>query len=70
MEFQGVSIAKLPVRTYPEGSLAAHVLGYLGHITPEKLADPAFAGYGPNDRVGVAGVESCTSTTCEERTAS
>ncbi len=56
--FQGVGIAKVPVRTYPEGSLAAHVLGYLGFISSEKLKDPAFANYGPNDRVGVAGVES------------
>ena len=57
-EFQGVGIARVPVRTYPEGSLAAHVLGYLGFITAAKLKDPAFAGYGQNDRVGVAGVES------------
>ncbi len=51
-EFQGVDIAKVPVRTYPEGSLAAHVLGYLGFITSDRLADPSFAGYGQNDRVG------------------
>lgn len=56
-EFPGVSIVKTPVRTYPEGSLAAHVLGYLGQISEEQLKDPGFAGYGQNDLVGVTGVE-------------
>jgi penicillin-binding protein 2 len=56
-DFPGVEIAKVPVRTYPDGSLAAHVLGYLGQISPEKLEDPTFAGYEAGDLVGVAGVE-------------
>ena len=56
-DLPGVDIAKVPVRTYPDGSLAAHVLGYLGQISPEKLQDPTFAGYEAGDLVGVAGVE-------------
>lgn len=56
-EFPGVSVEERPVRTYPYGSLAAHVLGYLREITEEKLRDPAFADYDPGDQVGVAGVE-------------
>lgn len=56
-DLPGVGIEKVPVRTYPDGSLAAHVLGYLGQISPEQLKDPAFAGYEPGDLVGVAGVE-------------
>jgi penicillin-binding protein 2 len=55
--FPGVQIVKAPVRTYPYGSLAAHVLGYLGQVSEEKLKDPAFAGYAPGDLVGVTGVE-------------
>lgn len=56
-EFPGVAIVGTPVRVYPEGTLAAHVLGYLGAISSEKLDDPAFSDYDPNDRVGVSGVE-------------
>jgi penicillin-binding protein 2 len=56
-ELPGVAVSKVPVRTYPYGSLAAHVLGYLGQVSPEQLKDPAFAGYGPGDVVGKTGVE-------------
>lgn len=58
VEFPGVDVLKLPVRTYPNGSLAAHVLGYLGQISKEKLEDPSFARYQAGDLVGVTGVES------------
>jgi penicillin-binding protein 2 len=57
-DFPGVEIVELPVRTYPLGASAAHVLGYLGQISPEKLEDAAFADYRAGDVVGVAGVES------------
>ena len=53
-EFPGVAVVAEPVRVYPEGSLAAHVLGYLGQISPEQLKDPAFAGYRAGDEVGGA----------------
>ena len=57
-EFPGVQVVEQPIRTYPLGSAAAHLLGYLGQISPEKLTDPAFAGYEAGDLVGVSGVES------------
>lgn len=56
-DFPGVQIVLLPVRTYPLGSSAAHVLGYLSEVFSEELASPAFAGYEPGDFVGRAGVE-------------
>jgi penicillin-binding protein 2 len=56
-DLPGVDVARIPVRTYPNGSLAAHVLGYLGQISPDQLKDPSFAGYQAGDLVGVAGVE-------------
>ena len=56
-EFPGVDVLEVPVRSFPFGSLGAHVVGYLGQISPQKLRDPAFAGYGPGDLVGVSGVE-------------
>lgn len=56
--FPGVGLLKAPVRTYPEGILAAHVLGYLGQVSAEQLKDPSFADYRPGDIVGKTGVES------------
>jgi penicillin-binding protein 2 len=56
-DFPGVDYLEQPVRTYPYGSLAAHVLGYLGQISPDQLKDPAFAGYQAGDIVGQTGVE-------------
>jgi len=56
-EFPGVEVVKEPVRVYPEGSLAAHVLGYLGQVNKEQLKEPAFHDYRPGDEVGVTGVE-------------
>ena len=55
--FRGVSVEQLPVRTYPNGRTAAHVLGYTGQISAQQLKDPAYAGYDPGDIVGKAGVE-------------
>ncbi len=55
--FRGVSVEQLPVRTYPNGRTAAHVLGYTGQISSQQLKDPAYAGYEPGDIVGKAGVE-------------
>ncbi|MGH2658140.1 MAG: penicillin-binding protein 2, partial [Actinomycetota bacterium] len=51
-ELPGVAWMEVPVRIYPEGTLAAHVLGYLGQISPPQLEDPTFAGYQPGDEVG------------------
>lgn len=56
-EFPGVDVVEQPIRTYPEGSEAAHVLGYLGQISAEDLEDPAFAGYGSGDTIGKSGIE-------------
>ncbi len=57
-EFPGIDVVSQPVRTYPAGTIAAHVLGHLGQISEEKLDDPAFAAYEPGDVVGVSGIES------------
>jgi penicillin-binding protein 2 len=56
-EFPGVNYLEQPVRTYPYGDLAAHVLGYLGQIGTSQLQDPSYAGYEPGDIVGQTGVE-------------
>ncbi len=53
-EFPGVSIEEIPVRTYPEGKTAAHVVGYIGAPDATDLERP---GVGPDDVVGKFGVE-------------
>ena len=57
-DFPGVDVLQVPVRRYPSGSVGAHVLGYLGQVSKDKLKDPGFADYEPGDLVGVSGVES------------
>lgn len=56
-DFRGVDVLELPVRSYPFGSAAAHILGYLGEISEDKLQSSDFAGYEAGDLVGVTGVE-------------
>jgi penicillin-binding protein 2 len=57
-EFPGVSFRPIPIRNYPRGTLAAHVVGYEYQITPDELTSPEFAGYQPGDVIGQAGIES------------
>ena len=52
----GVTIEAVPVRRYPNGELACHLLGYLGEVGPEDLArDPEV--YRVGDLVGKTGIE-------------
>ncbi|HEU0265945.1 MAG TPA: penicillin-binding protein 2 [Geobacterales bacterium] len=53
----GVNIEVMPLRQYPDGSLAAHLLGSIGEISEQELEDPLFATYNPGDFVGKGGVE-------------
>lgn len=55
--FPGIDVIDLPVRTYPQGILAAHLLGYTNEISPEQLQDAAFVGYRQGEKVGRGGLE-------------
>jgi penicillin-binding protein 2 len=57
LDFPGVTVEEDTIRDYLQGPLAAHVLGYVGPFSPTEQNDPRFAGYGPDDIVGKAGVE-------------
>ena len=54
---EGVLTQASPVRSYPYGSSAAHVLGWLGEIDKKELADRRFQGYRVGDVIGREGVE-------------
>lgn len=56
--FPGVIAESLPLREYPQGVVASHVLGYVTEIPQTMLDEPAFIDYRPGDVVGRAGVES------------
>lgn len=56
-EFPGVTTVVESRRSYPYGTLAAHLLGYTGEISDEQLLLPEYAGYSSGDRVGQKGLE-------------
>lgn len=45
------------VRTYPQGEIFSHVVGYLGQISKEQLSQAKFKDYQSGDMVGQSGVE-------------
>jgi penicillin-binding protein 2 len=55
-ELPGVEVETIPERLYPNGTLAAHVLGYSSQITEMQLSLRGDA-YDPGDLVGQAGLE-------------
>lgn len=57
--FPGVVAERLPVRTYPYGQTAAHVIGHVGEISQDELDAEFFAslGYQPGAIIGKAGIE-------------
>ena len=44
-------------RLYPQGGLAAHVIGYVGEISDDELDQDAFMFYEPGAEIGKAGME-------------
>jgi len=55
--FPGVEIKHVFVRDYPEGTVAAHILGNVGEISERELREPRFRGLQPGDEIGQDGVE-------------
>ncbi len=56
-DFPDVEVQALAVRQYPQGALAAQILGYTGEISDNELNSPAFKGYQASDIVGKSGAE-------------
>ncbi len=56
-KFPGISIDRVFVRSYPQGSEAAQVLGYVGQVSAADLKLPRYQGVAPGDLVGRGGVE-------------
>jgi penicillin-binding protein 2 len=56
-ELEGVVVSVRPVRYYPHGDLAAHLLGYVGEIETDELKRLKEEGYRLGDSVGKDGIE-------------
>ncbi len=56
-DFPGIDFVAQWKREYPLAPLAAHVVGYLGSITENDVAQYLDVGYDLNERVGQFGVE-------------
>jgi penicillin-binding protein 2 len=59
LEFPELRVELQPQRRYPADGKLAHVLGYVGEISPEQLELPQYKdkGYKPGDMIGVEGLE-------------
>lgn len=55
--FPGVAVERVFVRRYPQGMLAAHILGNVNEVDEEELKEERFRGVEPGDQVGKEGVE-------------
>lgn len=56
-EFPGIATVIQPIRTYPKGSLAGHILGYVAKISTQELEVEKDNGYDQNDMYGRSGIE-------------
>jgi penicillin-binding protein 2 len=59
LEFPELRVEQQPQRRYPPNGLLAHVLGYVGEISPEQLKQNSFKDKGlrPGDVIGQSGLE-------------
>jgi len=57
LELPGVSLRTRPRRSYADGAMAAHVLGYLGEINQKQLKILKEQGYVLGDEIGQYGLE-------------
>ncbi|MGB7588995.1 MAG: penicillin-binding protein 2 [Solirubrobacterales bacterium] len=55
--FPGIEVQRVFVRNYPQGSLAAHILGNVNEISEKQLKEPRYRGLQPGDEIGQEGVE-------------
>lgn len=56
-DLPGVDLEVQPIRNYPEGPVASHLIGYVGAITQDEYERLKHQGYTPNDVIGKDGLE-------------
>jgi penicillin-binding protein 2 len=55
--FPGVTVERVFVRRYVDGTLAAHILGNVGEVSEDELKERRYRGLEPGDEIGKDGVE-------------
>jgi penicillin-binding protein 2 len=57
-ELTGMSASEANLRTYPKGTAAAHIVGYIGRMwAEEEIKSYSQKGYSSEDQIGLAGIE-------------
>jgi len=56
-DLRGIDVVPVPVRYYPYGSLASHMIGYMREVDADTLARLQDSDYRAGDRLGAVGVE-------------
>src|ERR1041385_7280065 len=59
LEFPELRVEQQPQRRYPANGMLAHVLGYVGEVSPDQLKQESFKDKGlkPGDIIGQSGLE-------------
>ena len=57
LDLPGVSLRVRPRRSYADGPIAAHILGYMGEINQRQLKNYKEQGYLVGDEIGQSGLE-------------
>ncbi|MBU5636348.1 penicillin-binding protein 2 [Geomonas sp. Red69] len=57
LALSGVNIEMKPIRAYTNGSLASHLLGYLGEVSEDELNSERYREYNAGDYIGKSGIE-------------
>ena len=56
-ELYGVNVVSVPKRYYPNGTLAAHIIGYVSKISDTEYSEKKEEGYTINSIIGKTGIE-------------
>jgi penicillin-binding protein 2 len=57
MDLPGIGLRVNPVRSYLNGGIASHLLGYVSEVNQEQLHQEGYRDFHPGDTVGQSGVE-------------
>ncbi len=56
-KYPHLNVSYMPIRYYPNGISAAHVIGYVGEISGEDISEKKYPGADRGDTVGKTGIE-------------
>ncbi len=59
----GILVRRETIRLYPQGETAAHIVGFMGEVNPEELAELEVIGFRPGDAIGRDGAEAIFEST-------